>query len=239
MYLLGPLEVQLTPRWATRIEELLGKIGGGTNHDSRLKIEEGDFFHPRVSRSKKGGSSKMGEGYYSKIEIFVLPAPKNEEGFTKGPNTASFQSSIWKNGPSPSEIWAFKRHFGGTVIHGSGIWDPRSEISRIEITRTDRALARDAPFLFRWPLGASLLLWEARPTTRLPLSRATAFGFGLTHLLYSNWILMTIIFVSAPSFPPNARARVSACAACSRCRGGAAAIRHGGRQAGRGPDPIY
>ena len=38
-----------------------------------------------------------------------------------------FKSSIWKNGPSPWEIWAFKRHVEASISNGSGIWDPQFE----------------------------------------------------------------------------------------------------------------
>ena len=55
-----------------------------------------------------------------------------------GRSTACCQSSIWKHGPSPSEIWAFKGHFAVNISTGSEMRDPQFEIFQIEIMRTDR-----------------------------------------------------------------------------------------------------
>ena len=49
-----------------------------------------------------------------------------------------FKGSIWKKEPGPWEISTFKGHFEVKISDGSGIWDPRIEIVRIEIIRTDR-----------------------------------------------------------------------------------------------------
>ena len=49
-----------------------------------------------------------------------------------------FKSSIWKNGPCLWEIWTSKGHSEVNISSGSGIRDPRFEISWIEIMRTDR-----------------------------------------------------------------------------------------------------
>ena len=45
-------------------------------------------------------------------------------------STASFQSSIWKNGPSPWEIWTSKGHFEVKIsnVSGLGFWDLRPSI---------------------------------------------------------------------------------------------------------------
>ena len=48
----------------------------------------------------------------------------------------AFEKSIWENGPRPGEIWAFGGYFGVNLSNGSGIWDPQSDILRVEIMRT-------------------------------------------------------------------------------------------------------
>ena len=49
-----------------------------------------------------------------------------------------FKSWIWKNWPSPLDIWTFKGHIEVSISNGSGIRDPRFGVLRIEITRADR-----------------------------------------------------------------------------------------------------
>ena len=54
-----------------------------------------------------------------------------------------FDSSIWKNGPSPWEIGTFKGQVEVKISNGSGIWDPRFEIVWTVIRRTDRSFLGD------------------------------------------------------------------------------------------------
>ena len=48
-----------------------------------------------------------------------------------------FKSSVCKDGPRPWETLTSKGHFEVKVSTGSGIRDPQSEISQIEVSRAD------------------------------------------------------------------------------------------------------
>ena len=48
-----------------------------------------------------------------------------------------FKSSVWRNGPSPWEMWTFEGHVEVKISNGSGICDPQCVFLRIEIMRTD------------------------------------------------------------------------------------------------------
>ena len=67
-----------------------------------------------------------------------------------------FKGSIWKNGPSPWEIWILKGHFEVKISSGSRIW-PSNWILRIDNYEHWPCQDGVAFFCHFWSLGPGLL----------------------------------------------------------------------------------